>query len=199
MADDLPRLFLARHGDTEWTDSGRHTGRTDIALTAAGEERARQLGTSLQSLTFVHVFTSPLIRARKTCELASFGGAAEVDPDLLEWDYGRYEGKTTSEIRAERPDWEMFRDSCPDGESAHDVGARADRFIQRARAAKGRVLAFAHGHIIRTIAARWLGMPPEAGRAFFCAPGSIGELSFEHGSLDQPIIRAWNFVRTPWN
>ncbi|HZZ79377.1 MAG TPA: histidine phosphatase family protein [Gemmataceae bacterium] len=198
MADDLPRLYVVRHGDTEWSDLGRHTGRTDIPLTGKGEERARELAETLRSFTVARVFTSPLVRARRTCELAGFGAKAEIDLDLLEWNYGRYEGKTSSEIRADRPGWEMFRDGCPDGETAREVGVRADRFIERARAA-GVVVVFAHGHILRTIAARWLGLPPESGRCFFCAPASIGELSFEHGSLDQPIIRVWNFARTPWN
>src|SRR5262245_27750521 len=131
MSLDLPKLYLARHGDTEWTDTGRHTGRTDIPLNESGEEHAQRLGDSLPPLEFAHVFTSPLKRARKTCELAGYSAGAEINPDLLEWDYGRYEGKLTKEILVERPGWELFRDGCPDGESPADVAARADRFIKR--------------------------------------------------------------------
>jgi probable phosphoglycerate mutase len=194
MASDLPRLFLARHGDTAWTDSRQHTGRTDLPLNERGEERARQIGERLRRFSFVRVFTSPLQRASKTCALAGFGEVAEVDPDLVEWDYGRFEAKLTRDILKERPGWEMFRDGCPDGESPQDVAARADRFIARARDIDGDVLAFSSGHIIRMIAARWLGLPPAAGRFFFCRPASVGVLGFEHGSRDEPIIGLWNYV-----
>ena len=197
MSFALPKLYLARHGDTAWTDSHQHTGRTDLPLNARGEEHARQLGERLRTFTFARVFTSPLRRASKTCELAGFGGGAEIDPDLTEWDYGRFEGKLTSEILAERPGWELYRDGCPGGESAEDVAARADRFIKRVHGIGGDVLAFSSGHIIRMIAARWLGLPPAAGRCFFCRPGSLGELGFEHDSRDQPIIRLWNYVHLP--
>jgi broad specificity phosphatase PhoE len=197
MVSTLPKLFLARHGDTAWTDSHRHTGRTDLPLNEAGEEHARQLGEALQPVTFARVFTSPLQRAAKTCALAGFGDVAEIDPDLLEWDYGCYEGKLTSDIVKERPGWELFRDGCPGGESPDDVAARADRFIRRAQDVGGDVLAFSSGHIIRMIAARWLGLPPALGRCFFCRPGSVGELGFEHDSRDQPIIRLWNYVSFP--
>jgi probable phosphoglycerate mutase len=163
-------------------------------LNEAGEEHARQLGEALPPVTFARVFTSPLQRAAKTCALAGFGDVAEIDPDLLEWDYGRYEGRLTGDIVKERPGWELFRDGCPGGESAKDVAERADRFIRRAQDVGGDVLAFSSGHIIRMIAARWLGLPPAAGRFFFCRPGSVGELGFEHDSRDQPIIRLWNYV-----
>jgi probable phosphoglycerate mutase len=192
MATDLTRLYLVRHGDTEWTDTGRHTGRTDIPLNERGEEHARQVARFLPPVEFAHVFTSPLQRAHKTCELAGFGAVAETCRDLLEWDYGLYEGKRTSEIADERPNWELFHDGCPKGESPQEVANRADRFIKRATEFGGDVLAFSSGHIIRMIAARWLGLPPDAGRFFYCVPGSIGELAFEHDRLDQPIIRVWN-------
>jgi probable phosphoglycerate mutase len=197
MSAELPRLFLARHGDTAWTDSHQRTGRTDLPLNERGEERARQIGEQLQRFTFARVFTSPLQRASKTCALAGFGAAAAVDPDLVEWDYGRFEGKLTRDIRKEWRDWEMFRDGCPDGESPGDVAARADRFIAQARGVDGDVLAFSSGHIIRMIAARWLGLPPAAGRVFFCRPASVGVLAFEHNSRDEPIIGLWNYVRQP--
>ena len=197
MSSDLPRLFLARHGDTAWTDSRQRTGRTDLPLNERGEERAHQLGERLRRFSFARVFTSPLQRASKTCALAGFGEVAQVDPDLVEWDYGRFEGKLTKNIRKERPGWEMFRDGCPDGESPQDVAARADRFIARARGIEGDVLAFSSAHIIRMIAARWLGLPPVAGRCFFCRPASVGVLAFEHNSRDEPIIGLWNYVTHP--
>ena len=214
MQAEMPRLFLARHGDTAWTDSRQHTGRTDLPLNERGEERARQIGERLQKFSFTRVFTSPLQRASKTCELAGFpltlpspplvggegrvrGAVAEVDPDLVEWDYGRFEGKLTRDILKERPGWEMFRDGCPDGESPEDVAARADHFIARVRGIDGDALAFSSGHIIRMIAARWLGLPPGAGRFFFCRPASVGILAFEHSNRNEPIIGLWNFVAHP--
>ena len=197
MPSTLPKLFLARHGDTAWTDSHQHTGRTDLPLNERGEEHARQLGERLRTFTFARVFTSPLRRASKTCELAGFGSGAEVDPDLTEWDYGRFEGKLTSEILAERPGWELYRDGCPGGESPEDVAARADRFIKRVHGLGGEVLAFSSGHIIRMIAARWHGMAPVFGRVFFCRPASVGVLGFEHDRRDQPVIRLWNYVSEP--
>jgi probable phosphoglycerate mutase len=195
MPFDLPRLFLARHGDTAWTDSRQRTGRTDLPLNERGEERARQLGERLRDFSFARVFTSPLQRASKTSALAGFGEVAVLDPDLVEWDYGRYEGRLTKDILKERPGWEMFRDGCPDGESPEDVAARADRFIGRVCDSEGAVLAFSSAHIIRMIAARWLGLPPGAGRFFFCRPASVGVLGFEHNSRDEPIIGLWNYVR----
>jgi probable phosphoglycerate mutase len=195
MSSELPRLFLARHGDTAWTDSRQHTGRTDLPLNERGEERARQIGERLRQFSFARVFTSPLQRASKTCELAGVQAITEIDPDLVEWDYGRFEGKRTRDILKERPGWELFRDGCPDGESPQDVAVRADRFIARVRPIAGDVLAFSSGHIIRMIAARWLGLPPGAGRFFYCRPASVGVLGFEHNSPDEPIIGLWNFVR----
>lgn len=197
MSSEMPRLFLARHGDTAWTESRQRTGRTDLPLNERGEERARQLGERLRRFSFVHVFTSPLQRAAKTCTLAGYGEAAVVDPDLVEWDYGRFEGKLTREILNEWPGWEMFRDGCSDGEAPQHVAARADRFIARVRGIEGDVLAFSSGHIIRMIAARWLGLPPVAGRFFFCRPASVGVLGFEHDRRDEPIVCLWNYVAPP--
>jgi probable phosphoglycerate mutase len=197
MASALPRLYLARHGDTAWTDSHQHTGRTDLPLNERGQEHARRLGEVLRRISFDCVFTSPLQRAQATCKLAGFGEVAEVDQDLTEWDYGRFEGMTTSAIETERPGWELFRDGSPGGESPDDVAVRADRFIARAHARTGDVLAFSSGHIIRVIAARWLGLPAASGRIFYCDPASVGVLDFEHGEYDQPIVRRWNYVSQP--
>jgi probable phosphoglycerate mutase len=197
MPTDLPRLFLVRHGDTPWTDSHQHTGRTDLALNERGEENARQLGERLREHPYIRVFTSPLQRASKTCALAGFGARAEIDPDLLEWDYGSFEGKLTKDILKEKPKWELYRDGCPGGESPQDVAARADHFIARIRGIDGDVLAFSSGHMIRMIAARWLGLPPATGRFFFCRPASVGILGYEHNCTDEPIIRAWNYIRLP--
>lgn len=193
----LPRLFLARHGDTAWTDSHRKTGRTDLSLNERGEDHARQIGVQLSRFSFSHAFTSPLQRASRTCALAGFGAGAEVDSDLLEWDYGRFEGKRTSEIVELRPGWELFRDGCPEGESPGEVAGRADRFIARVHTMAGDVLAFSSGHIIRMIAARGLGLPPVAGRFFYCDPASVGVLGFEHDSPEEPVIRLWNYATFP--
>jgi broad specificity phosphatase PhoE len=195
MSTELPRLFLARHGDTAWTDSRQHTGRTDLPLNERGEMRARQIGEQLKRFTFVRVFTSPLQRASKTCTLAGYGAVAEVDQNLVEWDYGAFEGALTKDILKKQPGWQMFRDGCPDGESPQDVARRADGFIAKVRGIDGDVLAFSSGHIIRMIAARWLDLPPAAGRFFFCRPASVGVLGFEHGTRDEPIIALWNYVR----
>jgi probable phosphoglycerate mutase len=196
MSLQLPRLFLTRHGDTAWTDSGQRTGRTDLPLNKRGEQRARQIGKKLQKFSFTRVLTSPLQRAAKTCALAGFGNRAEVDLDLVEWDYGNFEGKRAKDILVERPAWELFRDGCPDGESPGDVASRADRFVARVRENDGDVLAFSSGHIIRMIAARWLGLPPAMGRFFFCRPASVGVLGYEHNNSAEPIIGMWNYVTT---
>ncbi len=188
---NLPRVTLARHGETEWSLSGQHTGRTDIPLTARGEENARQIGVRLRGLNFSLVLTSPRQRARRTCELAGFGDRAVVDPDLAEWDYGEYEGKTSAEIRKTRPDWSLFRDGCPGGESPQQVGARADRLVARLRSASGDALLFAHGHILRVLAARWLGLPPGDARYFLLGTAALSVLSYEH-SLDEPAVALWN-------
>jgi probable phosphoglycerate mutase len=188
----LPRVYLARHGETAWTLSGQHTGRTDIPLTPRGEADARRLGERLKGHSFALVLTSPLQRAKRTCELAGFGDRCEIDPDLREWDYGECEGLTSAEIRKRRPDWVLFRDSCPGGETADQVGDRADRVIARVRAGTGDVLLFAHGHLLRILTARWLGLPAAAGRLFLCDPTSLGTLGYEHERADEPVLRLWN-------
>jgi broad specificity phosphatase PhoE len=191
MGEMLPTLYIARHGETAWSLSGQHTGLTDLPLTERGQSNARRLGNQLRGRSFAHVFTSPLQRARRTCELAGFGAEAEVDRDLLEWNYGDYEGLRTAEIHAKRPGWELFRDGCPRGESAGDVGARAERMVDRVRAVQQDVLIFSSGHFLRVLAARWLGLEPEAGRYFLLSTASLSALSYEH-DLSQPVIQLWN-------
>jgi len=187
-------VCLARHGETAWTVSGQHTGLSDIPLTPRGEENARRLGERLKGLPFERVFASPLQRARKTCELAGFGAAAEIDPDLVEWNYGDYEGKTTAEILQERPDWRIFRDGCPGGESVTDVRARADRVVARVRRVKGDVLLFSSAHFLRALAARWLGLEVSAGRLFYLGTATLSVLGYEH-DLNEPVVRLWNDSR----
>lgn len=195
MSDDLPIMYVARHGETAWTITGQHTGRTDLALTERGERNARRLGERLKGLAFASVWTSPLQRAMRTCELAGFGGIAQVDPDLLEWNYGQYEGRRTAEIRAQRPDWELFRDGAPGGESPQEVSARADRVVRRVRAAGGDVLVFSSGHFIRVLATRWLGLEPTPNCKFFMlSTASLSALGYEH-DLSRPVIRLWNETR----
>src|SRR6185369_6032095 len=166
MSEVLPIVYLARHGETAWTISGQHTGLTDLPLTKRGERNARRLEERLRGVTFAKVLTSPLQRATRTCELAGFGTAAEIDRDLVEWNYGDYEGLRTAEIHAKRGDWQLFRDGCPGGESPGEVGARADEVVRRLRAVNGDVLIFSSGHFLRVLAARWLGIEPAAGRFF---------------------------------
>lgn len=163
-------VYLVRHGDTAWSLSGQHTGATDIALTTRGECEARQLAKPLQGLEFARVFTSPLRRARRTCELAGFESTAEVDQDLVEWNYGEYEGLRTSDIHAIRPGWEMFRDGFPGGETLNEIGARADRVVNRVRSINGAVLLFSSGHFLRVLAARWVGLMPQGARFFYWQP-----------------------------
>jgi probable phosphoglycerate mutase len=194
MTEALPVVYLARHGETAWSVSGQHTGLTDLPLTQRGERNARQLGKRLKGLAFAKVFTSPLQRAVRTCELAGIGTMAEVDRDLLEWDYGRYEGRRTDEIRAERPDWQLFRDGCPGGESPAQVAARADRVVNRVRAIQGDVLLFSSGHFLRMLAARWLDLEPSTGSYFLLSTASLSVLGYEHG-LSEPAIRLWNETR----
>lgn len=194
MREVLPAICLVRHGETAWSLSGQHTGLTDLPLTERGKHNARLLGRRLAGLAFAKVFTSPLQRAVRTCELAGFGSVAEVDRDLLEWNYGDYEGRRTAEIHVERPDWQLFRDGCPGGESPSQVGARADRVVRRMRAIKGDVLLFSSGHFLRVLAARWLGLEPAAGRFFLLSTASVGALSYEH-NLSEPVIRLWNDTR----
>ncbi len=191
MSEVLPEIYLARHGNTAWTVSGQHTGLTDLPLTPAGERNARRLGERLKGMTFAKVFTSPLQRAARTCELAGFGSAAETDPDLVEWNYGQYEGLRSAEILRDRPDWDLFRDGCPGGKSPAQIGERADRVVQRLRAVPGNVLLFSSGHFIRVLTARWLGLDPDTGRYFLLSPASLSALSYEH-NLSNPVIRLWN-------
>jgi broad specificity phosphatase PhoE len=194
MSDALPVLYLARHGETAWSLSGQHTGLTDLQLTERGERNALRLGERLKGLTFSKVFTSPLQRAVRTCELAGFGGAAAVDRDLLEWDYGKYEGRKTVDIHKEQPGWFLFRDGCPGGESPEQVGARADRVVNRIRSLQGDVIVFSSGHFLRVLAARWLGLPPGAGRYFLLSTASLSALGYEH-NRSQPAIRLWDDTR----
>lgn len=195
MSEDLPIVYLARHGETAWTISRQHTGLTDLPLTERGERTARRLGERLKGLTFAKVLTSPLQRAARTCELAGFGAVAEVDRDLVEWDYGRYEGRRTDEIRVERPDWELFRDGCPGGESPKQVSERVDRVVRLVRAVPGDVLLFTSGHFMRVLATRWLGLEPTVNCKFFMlSTASLSALGYEH-DLSRPVIRLWNETR----
>ena len=191
MSESLPVAYLARHGETAWSLSGQHTGLTDLPLTGRGERNARRLAVRLQGLSFKKVFTSPLQRARRTCELAGFGDRAEIDRDLLEWNYGEYEGRRTEEIHAERPDWQLFRDGCPGGESPEQVGERADRVVKRVREIRGNVLIFSSGHILRVLGARWLGLEPAGGKYFLLSTAGLSALGYEH-NLSQPAIKLWN-------
>ncbi|MCT6839517.1 MAG: histidine phosphatase family protein [Bifidobacteriales bacterium] len=191
MSNAYPEIYLVRHGQTEWSLSGQHTGRTDMPLTAAGEAAARTLAGRLQGLAFSAIWSSPSQRASKTCALAGFGDARVIKDDLAEWDYGAYEGITTKAILAERPGWQLFRDGCPGGESAADVGARADRIIHAIRAANDRILIFSSSHFLRVLTARWLGLPPEGGALFVLDTTSISVLGYEH-DLTEPVVRMWN-------
>ncbi len=191
MSEVLPIVYLARHGETAWTITGQHTGLTDLPLTERGERNARRLGERLGGMTFAKVFTSPLQRAARTCELAGFGAVAEIDRDLLEWNYGQYEGRLTADIHKERPDWQIFRDGCPGGESPSEVGARADRVVKRVRAVEGDVLIFSSAHFLRVFAARWLGLGVAFGRFLMLTTASLSALGYEH-NLSQPVIRLWD-------
>ena len=184
-------LYLVRHGETEWSLSGQHTGLTDIPLTTGGEADARGLSTRLAGVPFSHVFTSPLQRAARTCELAHLSPTPEVDPDLAEWNYGAFDGLTTAEIHKQEPDWNLFRDGCPGGESPTDVTTRVDRFIARVRALDGNVAAFSHGHLGRVLAARWLGLPLHLGGHFLLGTASVSQLRLA-GAPPQPAIVRWN-------
>jgi probable phosphoglycerate mutase len=191
----FPIVYLARHGETAWSLSGQYTGLTDLPLTEHGQRTARKLGERLKGLTFAKVFTSPLQRAHRTCDLAGFGAEAEVDPDLVEWDYGEYEGRRGAEIRAERPGWNLFRDGCPGGETPEQVKTRADRVVNRVRAIPGDVLLFTSGHFMRVLVTRWLGLEPTANsRHFMLSTASLSALSYEN-ELSRPVIRFWNDTR----
>jgi probable phosphoglycerate mutase len=189
MNKTLPVTYLARHGETAWTITGQHTGRTDLPLTERGEANARRLGERLSGLTFAKVFTSPLRRAVQTCELAGFGSVAQIDPDLVEWDYGEYEGRLTVDILKERPDWQLFRD--PGGELPQQVAARAARVVSRVRAVAGDVLVFSSGHFLRVLATRWIGSEAMNGKSLMLRTASLSALGYEHG-ISHPVIQLWN-------
>jgi broad specificity phosphatase PhoE len=189
-----PSVVLVRHGETEWSKDGRHTGTTDVPLTAAGRDEARRLKPELAQWQFALVLSSPLKRALDTCRLAGYGDVAQVRPDLAEWNYGRYDGKTSAQIAAERPGWSLWRDGGPGGETAADVGKRVDRVIAEIRRTNGDVLLFAHGHVLRVLTARWLGEAPEAGRYYALGTAALSELGYEH---ENAVIVRWNLPPPP--
>ncbi len=189
----LPLIYLARHGETTWSASGRHTGLSDPPLTARGERNAESLGERLAGAALAAVFSSPLQRAARTSELAGFGAVATLDDDLVEWSYGEYEGKTRDEIHRQRPGWDLFRDGCPGGESISQVAVRADRVVARLRALDGNALIFSHGHFLRVLAARWLALDPGFGRCCYLDTAALSIVGYEHGH-DDPVIRLWNDV-----
>ena len=186
-----PTIWLARHGETEWSLSGQHTGLTDLPLTPHGEELAKKLAPRLKGMTFAKVFTSPLQRAKRTCELAGFGAAAEIMPDLVEWNYGDYEGVKTHDIHKDRPDWQLFKHGAPGGESVDQVTARAKGVIAKLRAVGGDVLCFSSGHFLRSLAGTWLGFGAAGGHYLMLSTTSLSALTFEHNE-DEPVIKLWN-------
>ena len=191
--DQSLRLHLIRHGETAWSSSGRHTGRTDLALTAHGEEQARALGSLLRDIRFAHVFCSPALRARQTCEHAGLGTIIEaIDDDLQEWDYGQYEGRTSADIRKDRPDWNCYRDGAPGGESADQVSARADRLLARLVRSSGSVALFSHGEFGCSLAARWMGLSVAQGQHLQLSTASLSILSFNPGHPGLRVIARWN-------
>ena len=190
----LQRLYLVRHGETAWSLSGQHTGRTDIPLTEQGEHEARELAGRLRGAKFSRVFTSPLQRARRTSELAALNRVAEIEPDLAEWDYGDYEGQRPDEIRKRRPDWNVFRDGCPRGESPTQVSNRADRLIARLRTLEGELAIFSHGHFGRVLAVRWIGLQIEQAQHFLLNTASLSILGYGHNLAEEPAIILWNAV-----
>jgi len=185
----LRELWLVRHGETEWSRSGAHTGRTDIPLTAAGQQNAAAMGRLLGGRRFALVLTSPLERARETCRLAGYGAEAQIDPNLIEWDYGDFEGRTTPEIQKDVPGWSLWVSGVPHGETVEQVGARAEAVIERALQAEGDVALFAHGHVLRILTARWLGLAADAGRLFALGTASMGTLGYERTTR---VITRWN-------
>jgi broad specificity phosphatase PhoE len=187
-----PRIYLIRHGETEWSLASRHTSRTDIPLTEQGELDARKLGERLRDLRFSQVFTSPRQRARRTCELAGLGPVAKIEPDLAEWDYGDYEGQHSVDIRQGRPDWNLFRDGCPRGEMPAQVSDRADRLIARLRALDGNIALFSHGHFGCVLAVRWIGLPVIEGQHFLLGTASLSLLGYEPSHPEVPLIELWN-------
>jgi broad specificity phosphatase PhoE len=188
----VDQVFLIRHGETPWSLSGQHTGNTDMALTERGERQAARLGEVLRSQKFSAVLTSPLQRARRTCELAGFGAIAQIDERLREWNYGEYEGLTSVQIRARRANWEVFRDGCPGGESPQQMQDRVDGVLARLRALTGTVAVFSHGHCLRSMAVRWIELPIVNGRNFALAAGAVSRLGYEHHRLEEPAIQLWN-------
>ena len=188
----IQRLYLIRHGETAWSLSGQHTGRTDIPLTARGQDEARELARRLKAIPFGLVLTSPRQRARQTCELAGLGSRAEIEPDLAEWDYGDYEGQRSADILSNRPDWNLFRDGCPGGESPAQVSDRADRLMARSRTMPGNIAIFSHGHFGRVLGARWIGLSVGQAQCFRLSTASISVLDYEHERADQPVIAIWN-------
>jgi probable phosphoglycerate mutase len=195
MSEALPIIYQARHGETAWSLTGQHTGLTDLPLTERGERNASPLQQRLQGLTFARLFTSPLQRARRICELAGFGAVTEIDPDLLEWDYSKDGGRRTAEIRAQRPDWQLCRDGCPGGESPAQVTARADHAVSRVRAVQGDELLFISGPFLRALAPRWIGLElTDHARSFMLSTASLSAVGYE-GSLSRPVIRLWNETR----
>jgi broad specificity phosphatase PhoE len=188
----ISQVFLMRHGETAWSKSGQHTGRTDLPLTGQGEQAARKLGERLRATKFSRVFTSPRQRAQRTCELAGLGAKAAIEPDLAEWDYGDYEGLRSADIFKMQPDWNLFRDGCPHGETPAQVSDRADRLIARLRALEGNVAVFSHGHFGRVLAARWNGLPVGAAQHFLLGTASLNILGYEHDNPAEPVIALWN-------
>ena len=186
----VPTIYLARHGETEWSKDGRHTGRTDIPLTPQGEADGRKLGERLKGLSFNHVFSSPLLRARHTAELAGF--TPEIEPDLIEWSYGQYEGKTSSQIRSTVSAWNLFLDGCPGGETPEEIAARGDSLVRRLKGLTGNVICFAHGHILRVLAARWIDQPVILAGGLLLGTATLSILSFDHNDPDEPAIKLWN-------
>jgi probable phosphoglycerate mutase len=194
MTKPIQQVYLIRHGETEWSLSGQHTGSSDIPLTENGRKVAKRLAPVLAKKTFALVLVSPLARARETCVLAGLGERAEVDHNLMEWNYGEYEGMTPKQIHKKTPGWMLFSDGCPGGESPDEVGARADRVIAKVRSVQGHVALFAHGHIFRVFAARWLGFPTGAGCHFLLDTATLNILSYYRGV---PAVKRWNAMLTP--
>ena len=190
----LPHIFLMRHGETEWSVSGHHTGRADVPLTENGELESRRLGEQVRGISFRHVLVSPLQRAKRTCQWAGLNDEAVNEPDLIEWDNGEYQGRTHKEIAKERPGWNVFRDGCPNGESPQQISDRADRLIVKLRELDGNVALFSHGHFGRVLGVRWIGLPVEFGERFLLATASLSILSYQHEDAAKPAILLWNSI-----
>jgi broad specificity phosphatase PhoE len=193
-ASSLPRIYLVRHGETEWSHLGKHTGKTDLPLLPHGEADALKVGPRLAKLSFAQVWSSPRLRARRTCELAGLGAAMKIEEDLQEWDYGAYEGMTADEIRATHPGWHIYRDGCPEGESAAAITARADRLVEKLASCHGSIAVFSHGHFLRILTARWLHWPIENAQNLLLSTASLSILEFNHGLRSRPVISLWNDI-----